>query len=43
MLNVRLTGDYQCEKLLFTWVSLVMSFMVSMCRFVSHGVGEIWD
>ena len=25
MLNVRLAGDYQYGKLLFTWLSLVMS------------------
>ena len=31
MLNVRLAGDHQNGKLLFTWLSLVMSFMVSFC------------
>ena len=29
MLNVRLAGDYLNGKLLFTWLSLVMSLMVS--------------
>ena len=28
MLNVRLAGDHQYGKLLFTWQSLVMSLMV---------------
>ena len=31
MLNVRLTGDHLYGKLLFTWLSLVMSMMVSFC------------
>ena len=31
MLNIRLAGDYQYGKLLFTWLSLVMSLMVSFC------------
>ena len=31
MLNVRLAGDHQYGKLLFTWLSLVMSLMVSFC------------
>ena len=29
MLNVRLAGDHLYGKLLFTWLSLVMSMMVS--------------
>ena len=29
MLNVRLAGDHLYGKLLFTWLSLVMSLMVS--------------
>ena len=29
MLNVRLAGDHLYWKLLFTWLSLVMSMMVS--------------
>ena len=31
MLNVRLAGDHLNGKLLFTWLSLVMSLMVSFC------------
>ena len=31
MLNIRLAGDHQYGKLLFTWLSLVMSLMVSFC------------
>ena len=31
MLNVRLAGDHLFGKLLFTWLSLVMSMMVSFC------------
>ena len=31
MLNVRLAGDYLFEKLLFSWLSLVMSLIVSFC------------
>ena len=31
MLNVRLAGDHQRGKLLLTWLSLVMSLMVSFC------------
>ena len=31
MLNVRLAGDHLYGKLLFTWLSLVMSVMVSFC------------
>ena len=30
-LNVRLAGDHLYGKLLFTWLSLVMSMMVSFC------------
>ena len=29
LLNVRLAGDHMYGKLLFTWLSLVMSMMVS--------------
>ena len=29
MFKVRLVGDHLCEKWLFTWLSLVMSLMVS--------------
>ena len=31
MLNVRLAGDHPYRILLFTWLSLVMSMMVSLC------------
>ena len=31
MVNVRLAGDHQYGKLRFTWLSLVMSLMVSFC------------
>ena len=31
MLNVRLAGDHLYGKLLFTWLSLVMSLIASFC------------
>ena len=31
LLNVRLAGDHLYGKMLFTWLSLVMSMMVSFC------------
>ena len=31
LFNVRLAGDHLYEKLLFTWLSPVMSMMVSFC------------
>ena len=31
MLNVRLAGGHLCGKLLFNWLALVMSMMVSFC------------
>ena len=31
VLNVRLAGDHLYWKLLFTWLSLMMSMMVSVC------------
>ena len=31
MLNVRLAGDQLYGKMLFTWLSLVISLMVSYC------------
>ena len=35
--NVRLAGDHLYGKLLFTWLSLVMSLMVSFCAvLLSH-------
>ena len=40
MLNVRLTSDNQFGKLLFTWLSLVMSSMVSFCALFFPG--EYW-
>ena len=45
MLNVRLAGDHLNGKLLFTWLSLVMSMMVFLCcPFSPQDVlGEIWD
>ena len=36
MLNVRLVGDHLYGKLLFTWLLLVMSFMVSLCAGFSN-------
>ena len=44
MLNVRLDGDHQYGKLLFTCLSLVMSLMVSFCAvFLPRDVlDEIW-
>ena len=39
MLNVRLAGDHQHGKLLLTWLSLVMSLMVTFCVVLfSHGM-----
>ena len=45
MLNVRLASDNQYGKLLFTWLPLVMSSVVSFCAvFFPRGVlDEIWD
>ena len=31
MLNIRLAGDHLYGKFLFTWLSLLMSLMVSFC------------
>ena len=38
MFNVRLAGDHLYGKMLFTWLSLVMSLMRSFCAvfFFSH-------
>ena len=36
MLNVRLAGDQQYGKVLFTWLSLVMSCMMSLMLSFSH-------
>ena len=43
LLNVRLAGDHLYGKLLFTWLSLVMSMMVSFCAvfFPARCLG--WD
>ena len=40
MFNVRLASDHLYGKLLFTWLSLVMSMMVSFCAvfFLPRGV-----
>ena len=39
LLNVRLAGDHLYGKLLFTWLSLLMSMMVSFCAsFFPRGV-----
>ena len=45
MQNVRLAGDHLCRKLLFTWLSLVMSMMVSfeLSFFPRDYLDEIWD
>ena len=46
MFNVRLAGDYLYGKWLFTWLSLVMSLMVScfaLSFFPRDVLGEIWD
>ena len=46
MLNVRLAGDHLNGKLLFTWLSLVMSLMVSyftLSLFPRDVLAEIWD
>ena len=45
MLNVRLAAYHQYEKLLFTWLSLMMSLMMSFCAdfFPRDVLDEIWD
>ena len=45
MLNVRQAGDHLYWKLLFTWLLLVMSFMVSLCAlfFPCDALDEILD
>ena len=46
MFNVRLAGDHLYGKLLFTWLSLVMSLMVSyfeLSFFVRDVLDEFWD
>ena len=45
MFNVRLAGDHLYGKLLFTWLSLVMSMIVSFCAvfFPRDDFDEIFD
>ena len=45
MLNVRLAGDHLYRKLLFTWLSLVLSLVVSFEQslFPRGVLDEIWD
>ena len=45
MLNVSLAGDHLYGKLLFTWLSLVVSLMASFCAvlFPLDVLDEIWD
>ena len=45
MLNVRLAGNHEYWKLLFTWLSLVMSLMVAFCAvpFPRDVYDDIWD
>ena len=45
MLSVRLAGDHLYMKLLLTWLSLVMSLMVSIVLsvFPRDVLAEIWD
>ena len=43
MLNVRLAGDHLYGKLLFTWLSLVMSMMVSFCAVLFPSRCLRWD
>ena len=45
MLNVSLAGDHLYGKLLFTWLSLVMSVIVSFCAvlFPTRCLEKIWD
>ena len=44
MLNVRLAGDHLYGKLLFTWLTIVMSMMVSFCAVLfptrCHGLSQ---
>ena len=46
MFNVRLAGDHLYWKSLFTWLSLLMSLMVSnfvLSFFLQDVSDEIWD
>ena len=44
VLNVRLAFDHKYRQLLFTWLSLVMSLMVSFCAvvFPRDVLDEVW-
>ena len=45
MLNVRLAGDHLYGNKLFTWLSLVVSLLMSLCAvlFPRDVLDEIWD
>ena len=47
MFNVRLAGDHLYGKWLFTWLLLLMAFMVSWCVVLDmipwDVLDEIWD
>ena len=45
MFNVRLTGGRLCGRLLFNWLSLVVSLVASFCAvlFPLDVLDEIWD
>ena len=45
MSNVKLPGDHLYGKLLFTWLSLVLSLMATFCAafFPRDVLDEIWD
>ena len=45
MFNVRLAGGHLCGRQLFTWLSLVVSFMVSfvLSFFPLNVLDGIWD
>ena len=43
MLNVRLAGHHLNGKLMFTWLTLVMSLMFVFVLFPRDVLDEIWD
>ena len=43
MLNVRLAGDHLYGKLLFIWLSLMMSMMLSFCALLFPKRCLGWD
>ena len=45
MFNIRLAGDHLYGKLLFTWLSLAMSWMIYfvLSLFPSDVLDEAWD